>query len=51
MEHMAIDLGSRESPVCIRNNASDIIEERRCPTDQLVPWLARRARARVVVET
>ena len=51
MEHIGIDLGSRESQVCVRNSAGDIVEELRCRTDRLVPWLARRARARVVVET
>jgi hypothetical protein len=51
MEHIGIDLGSCESQVCIRNGAGDIVEELRCRTDRLVPWLARRARARVVVET
>jgi transposase len=51
MEHIGIDLGSRESQVCVRNSAGDIVEELRCRTDGLVPWLARRAPARVVVET
>jgi transposase len=51
MEHIGIDLGSRDSQVCVRNGAGDIVEELRCRTDELVPWLARRARARVVVET
>jgi hypothetical protein len=26
MEHIGIDLGSRESQVCIRNSAGDIVE-------------------------
>ena len=51
MEHIGIDLGSRESQVCIRNAAGEIVEEMRCRTDRLVPLLARRARGRVVVET
>ena len=51
MEHIGIDLGSRDSQVCIRNGAGEIIEEMRCRTDRLVPFLARRAPARVVVET
>jgi hypothetical protein len=38
MEHIGIDLGSRESQVCIRNGAGDIVEELRCRTDRLVPW-------------
>jgi transposase len=51
MEHIGIDLGSRDSQVCIRNGAGEIVEEMRCRTDRLVPLLARRAPARVVVET
>ena len=51
MEHIGIDLGSRESQVCIRNGAGEIVEELRCRTDRLVRLLARRARARVVVGT
>jgi hypothetical protein len=44
-------LGSRESHVCVRNGAGDIVERLRCRMDGLIPWLARRARARVVGET
>src|SRR5437016_10069947 len=51
MEHIGIDLGSRDSQVCIRNGAGEIVEEMRCQTDRLVALLARRAPARVVVET
>src|SRR5438552_1871290 len=44
MEHIGIDLGSRDSQVCIRNGAGEIVEEMRCQTDRLVALLARRAR-------
>jgi transposase len=51
MEHIGIDLGGRDSQMCIRNGAGEIVEEMRCRTDRLVPMLARRAPARVVVKT
>jgi transposase len=51
MNHIAIDLGSRESQVCVRNSAGDIVEEVRRPTRTLGPWLATQAPARVVMET
>ena len=33
MEHIGIDLGSRESQVYVRNGVGDIVEEKRCRTD------------------
>src|SRR5882762_5320829 len=51
MEHIAIDLGSRESQICRRNAAGDILEERRCATSELETYLAAQTRAVVVVET
>jgi predicted NBD/HSP70 family sugar kinase len=51
MNHIGIDLGSRESQVCVRNSAGDILEEERRPTRNLGPWLAKQAPARVIVET
>jgi transposase len=51
MEHIGIDLGSRESQVCIRNGAGEIVEEMRCPTGQLARVLASRPPARVILET
>lgn len=51
MEHIAIDLGSRESQVCIRDEAGTIVLERRVVTQRLSTLLARRAAARVIVET
>jgi predicted NBD/HSP70 family sugar kinase len=35
MQHIAIDLGGRESQICVRNPAGEILEERRCPTQGL----------------
>jgi transposase len=51
MNHIGIDLGSRESQVCVRNSAGDIVEEARRPTRTLGPWLATQSPARVIVET
>jgi transposase len=51
MEHIGIDLGSKDSQVCVRNDGGEIIEERRCRTDQLGPFFAARAPGRVVLET
>jgi len=51
MEHLAIDLGGRESQVCIRRADGTIVEERRCRTDELGMYLCRRPPSRVVLET
>lgn len=51
MEHIGIDLGGRESQVCIRNDAGDVILETRLPTVQVGFLLKGRPRSRVVLET
>ena len=50
MEHIAIDLGSRESQVCVRAGDGEILEERRVGTRSLGKYLAKRPKSRVVVE-
>ena len=35
MEHLAIDLGGRESQICVRSSDGQIVEERRCRTGAL----------------
>jgi transposase len=50
MDHIAIDLGSRESQVCVRTATGEIVEERRVGTRSLGRYLAKRAKSRVVVE-
>ena len=50
MDHIAIDLGSRESQVCIRTAEGEIIEERRVGTRSLGAFLAKRPKSRVVLE-
>ena len=35
MEHIGIDLGSKEIQICVRNDAGDILIERRWRTEKL----------------
>ncbi|HEX7678480.1 MAG TPA: IS110 family transposase [Thermoanaerobaculia bacterium] len=51
MEHLAIDLGGRESQICVRDTEGTILEEKRCPTASLKKYLAGRPQSRVVLET
>jgi transposase len=51
MEHVAIDLGGRESQVCIRAHDGTVLLERKVATSSLSSLLERRPRSRVVVET
>lgn len=51
MEHIAIDLGGRESQVCVRSPDGEIVLERRVPTRSLEKLLAKREPSRVIVET
>jgi transposase len=51
MDHVAIDLGGRQSQVCVRSADGQVVEERRVPTDALDAYLRRRAKSRVIMET
>jgi transposase len=52
VEHIAIDLGGRESQICVRNDQGEILEERRHLTARLARYLAKRAPGgRVLLET
>jgi transposase len=51
MEHVAIDLGGRESQICVRNGEGKIIEERRWSTASLAKYLRLRPPSVVVMET
>ena len=51
MQHLAIDLGSKESQLCLRQATGEIIEERKYPTAELGAYLAERRPCRVVLET
>lgn len=50
MEHVAIDLGGRESQVCVRSPDGTVLAETRVPTLHLGELL-RRPQARVILET
>src|ERR1700721_4362304 len=51
MEHIAIDLGGRESQVCVRNEDGKILQEGKHPTGELEKIFEGRTRSRVIVET
>jgi transposase len=51
MQHVAIDLGGRESQVCIRAAEGKILLERKLPTRSLEAFLKRQPHSRVVLET
>jgi transposase len=51
MDHVAIDLGGRESQVCVRSGDGEVLEEQRMPTRSLTRWLVDRPRCRVIMET
>jgi hypothetical protein len=51
VEHLAIDLGGKESQICLRGTDGHIVEQRRCATAALTGYLASRPKSRVVVET
>ena len=51
MEHIAIDLGGRESQICVRGETGEIVEEKRVFTNALGKYLKKRESARVIVET
>ena len=51
MQHLAIDLGSRESQICIRSEAGEIIAERKLATARLPAFLSKQPLSRVIVET
>ena len=51
MNHVAIDLGGKESQICIRQPDGTIIEERKVPTRKLTEVVATWTASRVVMET
>jgi transposase len=51
MDHVAIDLGSRKSQICVRSADGQILEEKRWDTAELKAYLAARPKSRVIVET
>jgi len=51
MEHIAIDLGGKESQICVRSADGKIVEETRHSTAKLASYLKQRPPSRVVLET
>lgn len=51
MQHLAIDLGGKESQICVRDAKEKILDERRCPTKRLGEYLAKQPPSRVILET
>ena len=51
MEHVAIDLGGRESQVCVRATDGSVLEERLVATKGLEKYLSSRPASRVILET
>ena len=51
MQHLAIDLGGKESQICVRDSKEKILEERKYPTKRLGEYLAKQPKSRVILET
>jgi transposase len=51
MEHCAIDLGGRESQVCVRRADGHVLHEERWPTASLPQYLRELPHSRVILET
>lgn len=51
MRHIAIDLGGRESQVCMRDERGMIIREGKHPTERLEEVLKEQPWSRVILET
>ena len=51
MQHVAIDLGGRESQICVRGSDGQVLEERKVATSHLRTFLKRQPASRVVLET
>ena len=51
MNHVAIDLGGRESQVCVRHADGSLLEERKVSTRKLVDLVQTWTRSRIVLET
>lgn len=51
MQHLAIDLGGKESQICVRDSKEKILDERKYPTRKLGEYLAKQPPSRVILET
>jgi transposase len=51
MNHIAIDLGSRKSQICVRDEAAKIVHEGPIATREIASWLQKQEPGRLIVET
>jgi transposase len=51
VQHIAIDLGGKESQICVRDRTQAILEEKRYSTKRLGEYLAKQVASRVILET
>lgn len=51
MQHIAIDLGGRESQICVRDQTERILEEKRYSTKRLGEYLSKQLTSRVILES
>lgn len=51
MQHIAIDLGSKESQICVRAEQGEILHEGKVPTHSLDRYLKRQTHSRVILES
>ena len=51
MQHIAIDLGSKESQICIRAEQGEILHEGKVLTSSLDRYLKRQPQSRVILES
>lgn len=51
MHHIAIDLGSKESQICVRAEQGEILHEGKVPTSSLDHYLKRQPQSRVILES
>lgn len=51
MQHVAIDLGSMESQICVRSAAGEILQERKLPSPRLKQFFEQQPKSRVIVES
>ena len=51
MNHIAVDLGGRQSQICVRGALGEVLEEKRIDTDGLAGYLKKTSGARVILET
>jgi predicted NBD/HSP70 family sugar kinase len=49
VQHLAIDLGGKESQICLRDSNEKILDERKHPTRRLAEYFAKQPPSRVIL--